>query len=91
MQVHCVEDHVKVYLRLEDGKWEIDVTSDDGFPLDGLEDGAQCIGVETGAGDLRACSRACQVARGAPALPTLPELAEMIRAYYGGKPAEGVA
>lgn len=43
---NVIEDHVKVYLTADDeGRWRIDSTTVDGYPLDGLTNGpddSQC-------------------------------------------------
>jgi hypothetical protein len=44
---HVLEDHAKVYLRLVEGRWEIDPVTLDGSPLDGLEDGPECSDADT--------------------------------------------
>lgn len=70
-----VEDHAKVYLVIEDGRWTVDPVSDDGYPLDGLEDGAQCIATAPDEADH---GRRCDHVDDLPDLPTARELYDLL-------------
>lgn len=74
---HNVEDHAKVYLRLEDGRWQIDMGSDSD-PLDGMEEGPQCV---NGSGGDH--GRRCDAVGDTPDLPSLAELCDLLRAHFG--------
>lgn len=84
---HRIETDVKVYLVLEDGRWEIDPVNDQGDSLDtsSYVEGAQA---QCGNWD-EACGGGCDEAAANAAMtvdrPTLPELLDMLRAFYGEK------
>jgi hypothetical protein len=65
-----IEEHVKVYLVLENGQWAIDHTTLDGHALDGLPDGAEC----------RLHGQDCEVLR-RMTIPVLPNGADTARLF----------
>lgn len=84
---HHIEERAVVYLHLVDGKWEVDSPSNDGYPLEGYDDGAlheecPCMYLEPRNDALidegNALARKYQ---DLPDGPTLPELHRLIGAY----------
>lgn len=80
MSNHHIEQKAVVWLALADEGWEVDSPSDDGYPLEGYENGAlheECDECEDwDEGDA--------AAKGAPDVPTLPELTVILNAYQHG-------
>lgn len=81
MSEHHIEERSIVWLRLEEGKWVIDSPSDDGYPLEGYDDGPlnEACECESPEGE-------CDAVRDAAAeipTPTLHELFLLLKEYYG--------
>lgn len=81
---HIIEEHVKVYLRLnaEGTAWEIDPINDDGFPLDGLNNGPQPKESDCECENKQQCWEAHNHAAYNVERPTGKELFDMMAQYY---------
>lgn len=82
---HRYEDHGKIYFYFADGRWHLDATSVDGYPLDGL-DGLDCT--------YGGCPNHCQTCQTPAAtaerekvhatpLPTGREVLDMLADWFG--------
>lgn len=80
---HHVEERASVWLRLDDnGRWTIDSPTNDGYPLQGYDDGPVNTECEHGDDLDDECSAVRDAAQHIE-LPTLPELLPVIQDYLG--------